>query len=275
MVISSNCDAGEEKKAPQKSLVTSKYCPFFFTIYSNFRHFFFLLLMFASWRTLFATLYPHAISKILYSRIRTPTYFWLGNKVRSVIMHSRPFLILCCERWHVRRCWIYGAQCFFSGVKNNWLRCIFSTLKAFSRLGKLNHTGHLSSVSSKTTSRFLHFLSKQLAAGSRNISSQRSNSNEPKSYRLTKLLSEIAFSIDFWLLLHDVKVDRLVSPKKRLNLSSLRDLWDLGIPNIWIGKLYWWDFVFYIAVFFPDKYQLCQVPWRRPLRAGSSSNAIK
>ena len=150
------------KKAPQKSLVTSKYCPFFFTIYSNFRHFFFLLLMFASWKTLFATLYPHAISKILYSRIRTPTYFWLGNKVRSVLMHSRPFLILCCERWHVRRCWIYGAQCFFSGVKNNWLRCIFSTLKAFSRLGKLNHTGHLSSVSSET-SRFLHFLSKQLA----------------------------------------------------------------------------------------------------------------
>ena len=142
-------------------------------------------------------------------------------------MHSRPFLILCCERWHVRRCWIYGAQCFFSGVKNNWLRCIFSTLKAFSRLGKLNHTGHLSSVSSET-SRFLHFLSKQLAAGSRNISSQRSNSNEPKSYRLTKLLSEIAFSIDFWLLLHDVKVDRLVSPKKGLTCISFETFETLG-----------------------------------------------
>ena len=147
------------KKAPQKSLLTSKYCPFFFTIYSNFRHFFFFALDVCFLKnTICNALSP----RDPYSRIRTPTYFWLGNKVRSVIMHSRPFLILCCERWHVRRCWIYGAQCFFSGVKNNWLRCIFSTLKAFSRLGKLNHTGHLSSVSSET-SRFLHFLSKQLA----------------------------------------------------------------------------------------------------------------
>ena len=155
----------KKKKAPQKSLVTSKYCPFFFTIYSNFRHFFFFALDVCFLKnTICNALSPRNIrdSIFLYSRIRTPTYFWLGNKVRSVLMHSRPFLILCCERWHVRRCWIYGAQCFFSGVKNNWLRCIFSTLKAFSRLGKLNHTGHLSSVSSET-SRFLHFLSKQLA----------------------------------------------------------------------------------------------------------------
>ena len=94
-------------------------------------------------------------SNTICNALSTRLFINCWTLIMEELLETLHFLILCCERRHVRRCWIYGQLEVLwknrTSIRKEQLASVhFFTLKALKlRLRKLNHTGHLSSVSSR------------------------------------------------------------------------------------------------------------------------------